>query len=85
MKKTYVAPAIAIERYELTQTIAACMTIIGLNDSACVLAAPGVTDQMKDLASIGWFVEGACAESASGMDNFDGICVHTNANTAFTS
>ena len=86
MKKKYMAPAIAIERYELTQSIAACATKIGFLDSDCVKNDPDATNPMKDLAGAGCFTEaGNCETYATGMDVFDKICYHTNANAAFSS
>lgn len=85
MKKKYMAPAIEIERYELTQSIAACSTKIGLLDSDCVKKDPDATNPMKDLAWTGFFTDDNCDLSAVGMDSNDGICYHTNANAAFNS
>ena len=85
MKKTYMAPAIAIERYELTQSIAACSIKIGFLSSDCVKKDPDATDQMRDLAWTGFFTDNKCDLSAVGMDGNDGICYHTNANAAFRS
>lgn len=85
MKKKYAAPAIAIEHYELTQTIAACETKIGFLDSECVKKDPDSTNQMKDLAWSGYFTAGACEEYPEGMDAKDKICYHTNARAAFNS
>jgi len=80
-----VKPLVAVERYELTQAIAACITKIGLMDSNCVKKDPDATDQMKYLADIGWFNENHCKESSVGMDDTDKICYHTNAASAFNS
>ena len=85
MKKKYIAPVIAVEHYELTQTIASCVTKIGLLDSECVIKDPDATDDMKDLAYENWFTSGVCLEAAVGMDEYDKICYHTNANAAFNS
>lgn len=91
MKKTYTKPLLAVEHYELTQTIASCATKIGFFDSACVLSDPQSTNQMKDFAKIGFFAQstiadkGSCSMTAQGMDGFDSICYHTNINTAFNS
>lgn len=85
MKKAYVKPSLAVEFYELTQTIAACETKIGFMDSQCVADDPDSTEPMKNLAYANWFVSGACVNSAEGMDGNDSICYHTNANAAFTS
>lgn len=86
MKKQYIKPMLAVEYYELTQAIAACATKFGLMDSACVLNDADATDQMKDLAYVGFFIEaGGCGAFPEGMDASDAICYHTNANSAFTS
>ena len=86
MKKAYEKPRAAIEYYELSQAIAACETKIGYMNSHCVLEDSDATDQMKDLAQNGWFTsEGSCQESALVVDEFDGICYHTNANAMFSS
>ena len=89
MKKKYMAPAIVIERYELTQSIAGCSTKIGFLNSACVEKDPDATPDMKDLAGIGFFTDSGngkgCLYFPVGMDANDGICYHTNANAAFSS
>lgn len=86
MKKKYVTPMIAVEHYELTQTIASCATKIGFLDSDCVKNDPQATAQMKDLAWSGFFTEqGNCDVYAVGMDNYDSFCYHTNVNAAFNS
>lgn len=87
MKKTYTKPLLAVEHYELTQTIANCATKIGfLGSSDCVKNDPDATDQMKDLAWSGFFMDkNGCREYPEGMDAFDSICYHTNANAAFNS
>ena len=84
MKKQYEKPTLAVEYYQLTQAIAACVTKIGFLDSACVKQDPDATNQMKNLAWGGYFVSG-CDQSATGMDQNDSICYHTNASAAFTS
>ncbi|MBR5126534.1 MAG: hypothetical protein IKU68_07350 [Oscillospiraceae bacterium] len=86
MRMPYEKPMMAIERYELTQTIASCATKIGFLDSDCVKNDPEATDQMKSFAWDGFFTEpGGCIEFAEGMDGFDSICYHTNVNAAFNS
>lgn len=85
MKKKYTKPVIEIEHYELTQSIAACSTKINFLSSECVMKDPDSTDQMKDLAYSGFFTGGNCEVFAEGMDGFDKICYHTNANATFTS
>lgn len=85
MKKKYVSPMVSLERYELTQTIAGCQTKIGFLDSECVKKDPDSTNKMKDLAWDNYFVEGYCEAYPIGMDDYDSICYHTNANAAFNS
>lgn len=85
MKKQYEKPMLAVEYYMLSQSIAACATKIGFLDSACVKNDPDATSQMRDLAWSGYFVQGSCEEYPEGMDNYDSICYHTNANAAFNS
>ena len=86
MKKKYVTPVIAVEHYEVTQTIASCATKIGFLSSECVKKDPDATYQMKDLAWSGFFIDNNnCVEYPEGMDGFDSICYHTNLNAAFNS
>ena len=84
MKKQYIKPMIAVEYYELTQAIAACSIKIGFLDSECVKKDPESTPEMQKMAWSGWFIE-KCDVIAVGMEGTDGICYHTNANTAFNS
>ena len=85
MKKQYEKPMLAVEYYMLSQSIAACITKIGFLDSECVIKDPDATKKMKDLAYDNYFVEGACSNYPIGMDDYDSICYHTNANAAFNS
>lgn len=86
MKKAYQTPEMAVELFELTQSIASCDQKIGATNSDCVINDASSTSQMKDLAQAGWFLSsGSCSESAEGMDGYDSICYHTNANAAFSS
>ena len=90
MKKQYVKPMLVAEYYTLTQSIAACTTKIGFLNSDCVKFDPDATNQMKNLAWASFFMESAggregCLFYPEGMDSNDGICYHTNANTAFNS
>lgn len=85
MKKPYEKPMFAVEYYQLTQAIAACVTKIGFQDRGCVLRDDDSTPAMKNLAWEGYFVEAICREAATGMDEHDKICYHTNANAAFSS
>ena len=85
MKKQYEKPMLAVEYYQLSQSIAACVTKIGFLDSGCVKNDPDATDKMKDLAWSDFFTEGGCKDFPTGMDENDSICYHTNANAAFNS
>ena len=85
MKKQYEKPMLAVEYYQLSQSIAACETKIGFLDSACVINDSDATSKMKDLAYSDYFVEGACEDYPEGMDAYDAICYHTNLNAAFSS
>lgn len=86
MKKIYTKPMLAVERYELTQTVATCNTYkIGLNSNTCVLNDPDSPDPMKNLAYIGFFLEGHCDIFSKNMSENDGICYHTSVNAAFNS
>ena len=86
MKKHYEKPLVAIEYFELTQTIASCNIKIGFLDSACVRNDPDATSEMKNLAMQFYFASGTCAKSyGPGANPNDGVCYHTNLNAAFNS
>ena len=86
MKMKYEKPMLAVEYYELTQSIAACVTNIGFMSAECVQNDDDATDQMKNLAWSGFFTDTInCALSADEMDGYDSICYHTNINAAFSS
>ena len=87
MKRNYVTPMIAVEYYNLTQSIAACDKKIGFWDRECVLNDADATPQMKAMADAFYFMaEGNCIfQMQTGDDPFTGICYHTNANAAFNS
>jgi hypothetical protein len=83
MKLKYEKPMVAVDRYELSQSIAGCVIIVNYTDSNCFLNS-GVPDLFKELASSGWFV-GGCALFTQDGASFDGVCIHTSANAALTS
>lgn len=85
MKVKYEKPWVAVERYELSQTISACATKIAFLDSACVYNDPDAPDDMKAMAVKNWFTSGACYYALSTGQSYTGICYHTNANAAFSS
>lgn len=84
MKRNYVTPVIAVEYYNLTQSIAACERKIGWRDTECVLNDRDSTDEMITLCDLFVYLDG-CGTDIKGMKETDGACYHTNANAAFTS
>ena len=86
MKMPYEKPMMAIERYELTQSIASCDLKIGYSDSQCVIKDAEATNGMKQLAySDQWFSDGCTNQVTFDMVDENGTCYHTNANAAFLS
>ncbi len=85
MRAKYEKPWVAVERYELSQTISACATKISLLNSACVYNDPDAPYEMRALAVNSWFTSGNCTYVMSGGQSSTGICYHTNANAAFSS
>lgn len=85
MKRNYVTPVIAVEHYNLTQSIAACERKIGWNNKQCVETDGDSTPEMKELSALSIYVECTIRFDDMGVDEYDGICYHTSANAAFTS
>lgn len=85
LKLKYEKPMLAVEYFELTQSIAACVTNIGFMSSDCVKNDPDATEQMQNLAWSGCFSNSGCDYYPEGMDVYDSICYHTNVNAAFSS
>lgn len=85
MKRNYVTPLIAVELYDVTQSIPGCETKINFADEECVKKDSDATPQMKSLAASLLMFGPECLKPAQGMDYGDGICYHTNAQAAFTS
>ena len=89
MKMHYEKPAIAIECYALTQSIAACVLKIGFSSGLCVLqdADTQKLHGMLNLAAENHFTPSGdgCINYPSEMEGENGICYHTLANAAFTS
>ena len=86
MRKKYVAPVITVEHYELTQTIANCKTKIGFGDAKCVWQDSDSTPELKTVAQMYFTNSSLCIDvPTTGQEIADGICYHTNANSAFTS
>lgn len=87
MKLKYEKPLIAVEQYALSQAIAACPTQVGYNDNNCIAKDEDVPPLMQELAAAGVFGEGRCVPGmeSMGMDDFDGVCYHTNTSLLFCS
>lgn len=85
MKMKYEKPMVAVDRFELSQSIAGCIVNVNFTGSSCFLTAD-VPPQMKEFAASGWFVDpvGCIIQTAEGT-TFDGVCIHTSANGAITS
>ncbi len=84
MKKQYEKPMMRIDRYELTQSIAACSIRISYTDSQCVIKDPDAPAEQKYMAWDYWFSTGCSTKVIAGND-YDGVCYHTNANAMFNS
>lgn len=85
MKKPYQRPQVFVEQFELTQRIASCGGIkISFNNSGCVLSDSDATNEMRDLAQVGFFTgyENGCLMVAT---DGNGVCFHTNVNMAWSS
>lgn len=88
MKTKYEKPMVAVERYELSQAIAGCVTKIGPNGSnSCIRTDPDTPDSMRSDAIRGRFADSTClpTEIVNIGEVFDGICYHTQASATFPS
>ena len=88
MKLKYEKPLAAVERYELSQSIAGCITKIGPNGSnSCIRTDPDTPPQMRQMAIAGWFADYTCDPDciAQEGDRFNGICFHTQNAATFQS
>ena len=94
MKKAYEKPAVAVEKFALSQQISACAYLkVGLNSSSCVINNKDQGDklipgygQLLGLAKVGYFWDpSGCQIMGSFAQDSDQICYHTLANLAFTS
>ena len=88
MKIKYEKPMVAVERYEMSQAIAACIIKIGpAGTQYCVQNDAQTPDEMRDWALNGYFVGEAkgCSEFVTEGQIFDGICYHTQAGATFIS
>lgn len=84
MKMPYEKPMMAIERYELTQSIATCELKIGFWDSQCIIKDPDAPLDLKDVAFEGYFVQDACGMYLS-PEQENSLCYHTSVTMAFNS
>ena len=89
MKMKYEKPMVAVDFYQLTQSIAGCTIKVNYTNSGCFLESPNATGQLKSYAAIGFFVDGDCMISVVPGTTYDGvndgICIHTNASGALLS
>ena len=86
MKMKYEKPMVAVEHYELSQSIASCVIKIGPNGSNnCIRTDADTPPQMRSWAASGWFVDNTCGAMVNIGQTFDGICYHTQASATFQS
>ncbi len=86
MKMKYEKPMIAVENFELSQAIAACVTKIGFNNSGCVAHDNDLPDEIRALGHAGYFYDSqGCDPLISSMPENDKICYHSAANMMFIS
>lgn len=87
MKMKYEKPAVAVDRYELSQAIAGCSGIkVSLESSQCFLSDADVPANIKAYAANGWFTaSGECSIKVISGVTYDGVCYHTQVNGVLTS
>lgn len=95
MKLKYQKPAVAVEHFELSQSIAACTIKIGFADNKCVRNDPDVPAEMRSIAfNYPIYFSTGCDDVAGGLDvithDVPGVpktdlCFHTQTNATFTS
>lgn len=85
MKLKYEKPMVAVDRYELSQSIAGCAVKVGASDSGCFLRDSDVPNKMKSFAYYGWFADGNCRMRVIAGNDYDGFCYHTAANSYLQS
>ena len=86
MRAKYEKPMIAVERYELSQTISACAIKIASTGNDCVRYDPDTPWEMRELAFNNQMIfNTGCQMLINTGSTSTGICYHTNANAAFTS
>ena len=85
MKLKYEKPMVAVDRYELSQSIAGCAIKVGATNGMCFLRDPDVPNKIKSYAYYGWFASGDCSHRPRSGDDYDGFCYHTAANSFLQS
>ena len=88
MKMKYEKPTAAVERYELSQAIAGCVTKIGMNGTnSCIRKDDDPPPAMRDAANMGWFADNTCAAGLTPNIGtmYDGVCYHTSNAATFHS
>lgn len=100
MKMKYEKPLVAVDRYELTQSIAGCDHIkVNAAGYMCFLVDTDIPIEIKSFAIGGvWFADNSCTnqvvQGVQGIQAenaghnpilYDGICYHTQVNSALTS
>ena len=86
MKMKYEKPLAAVERYELSQAIAGCVTKIGLNGTnSCVRTDSDTPPAMRQAANAGWFADITCVNVPEIGTLYNGICYHTQNAATFQS
>lgn len=86
MKLKYEKPMVAVERYELSQSIASCAIKMAVGGTQyCLLFEDPVPKPIRDAAGLGYFADSDCDIQPNKGDTFDGICYHTSAGGAFIS
>lgn len=89
MKMKYEKPMVAVDLFELSQSIAGCDIKIDYMDSYCFLVDKDVPPEPQSMAAQGYFVDGICMNFVTAGTTYDGafsgMCYHTNANGALVS
>lgn len=84
--KKYEKPAVLVERFSLSESLANCSTYrVNFMDAQCVLSRMDSLPQpMVDLAASGYFMSGdGCLPDHTPTDG--AVCYFTSTNMAFTS
>lgn len=94
MKLNYQKPMVAVEHFELSQSIAGCSIKIGFGSNACVQNDSDTPPEMRSVAILNptYFAEGCNAaghfdvitNDIPGAEK-DILCYHTQTNATFTS